>query len=118
MIALFPRKNPLLLLISLNSDISKLKIGIMANEGNEWSQDVKDNFHKIIDVLRGKGAQIIELDFSIHSIQSLFIILSQLLSVLLIFPGLMEFDMGYRIEDPKKIRRCLCRIEKQRFETK
>ena len=87
----------------LNSDISKLKIGIMANEGNEWSQDVKDNFHKIIDVLRGKGAQIIELDFSIHSysIPIYYIIATAECS-----SNLSRFDgirYGYRIEDPKKL---------------
>lgn len=87
----------------LNSDLSKLKIGIMANEGNEWSQDVKDNFHKIIDVLRSKGAQIIELDFSIHSysIPIYYIIATAECS-----SNLSRFDgirYGYRIEDPKKL---------------
>jgi aspartyl-tRNA(Asn)/glutamyl-tRNA(Gln) amidotransferase subunit A len=87
----------------LNSDVSKLKIGIMANEGNEWSQDVKDNFHKIIDVLRSKGAQIIELDFSIHSysIPIYYIIATAECS-----SNLSRFDgirYGYRIEDPKKL---------------
>ena len=87
----------------LNSDLSKLKIGIMANEGNEWSQDVKDNFHKIIDVLRSKGAQIIELDFCIHSysIPIYYIIATAECS-----SNLSRFDgirYGYRIEDPKKL---------------
>jgi aspartyl-tRNA(Asn)/glutamyl-tRNA(Gln) amidotransferase subunit A len=87
----------------LNSDLSKLKIGIMANEGNEWSQDVKDNFHKIIDVLRSKGAQFIELDFSIHSysIPIYYIIATAECS-----SNLSRFDgirYGYRIEDPKKL---------------
>ena len=87
----------------LSSDVSKLKIGIMANEGNEWSQDVKDNFHKIIDVLRSKGAQIIELDFSIHSysIPIYYIIATAECS-----SNLSRFDgirYGYRIEDPKKL---------------
>lgn len=85
------------------TDLSKLKIGIMANEGNEWDADVKDKFHKIIDVLRSKGAVIKELDFSIHSysIPIYYIIATAECS-----SNLSRFDgirYGYRVEDPKKL---------------
>lgn len=43
------------------------KIGIMANEGKEWERDVLDRFNQTLDYLRSQGAEIVELDFSLHS---------------------------------------------------
>ncbi len=85
------------------TDLSKLKIGIMANEGAQWDADVKEKFHKIIEVLRSKGAEIVELDFSIHSysIPIYYIIATAECS-----SNLSRFDgirYGYRTEDPKKL---------------
>ncbi|MBK8395673.1 MAG: Asp-tRNA(Asn)/Glu-tRNA(Gln) amidotransferase subunit GatA [Leptospiraceae bacterium] len=84
-------------------DLSKVKIGIMANEGAEWEVDVKNKFHGIIDSLRKKGAEIVELDFSIHSysIPIYYIIATAECS-----SNLSRFDgvrYGYRTEDPKKL---------------
>ena len=85
------------------TDLSKLKIGIMANEGAEWEEDVKNKFHRVIDILRSKGAEIVELDFSIHSysIPIYYIIATAECS-----SNLSRFDgvrYGYRTEDPKKL---------------
>lgn len=85
------------------TDLSKLKIGIMANEGAEWEEDVKNQFHRVIDSLRSKGATIVELDFSIHSysIPIYYIIATAECS-----SNLSRFDgvrYGYRTEDPKKL---------------
>ena len=85
------------------TDLSKLKIGIMANEGAEWQEDVKNKFHRVIDILRSKGAEIVELDFSIHSysIPIYYIIATAECS-----SNLSRFDgvrYGYRTEDPKKL---------------
>lgn len=44
-----------------------LKIGIMANEGKEWEMDVFKHFQRSLDILKKQGAEIIELDFSMHS---------------------------------------------------
>ncbi|HNK59311.1 MAG TPA: Asp-tRNA(Asn)/Glu-tRNA(Gln) amidotransferase subunit GatA, partial [Leptospiraceae bacterium] len=84
-------------------DLKNTKIGIMANEGAEWEKDVKDRFHQIIDILKSKGAKIIELDFSIHSyaIPIYYIIATAECS-----SNLSRFDgirYGYRVEDPKKL---------------
>lgn len=86
-----------------NTDLSKLKIGIMANEGAEWDGEVKDRFHRIIEILRSKGAKIIELDFSIHSysIPIYYIIATAECS-----SNLSRFDgirYGYRVDDAKKL---------------
>ena len=75
----------------------------MANEGAEWEEDVKNKFHRVIDILRSKGAEIVELDFSIHSysIPIYYIIATAECS-----SNLSRFDgvrYGYRTEDPKKL---------------
>ncbi|HMV76535.1 MAG TPA: Asp-tRNA(Asn)/Glu-tRNA(Gln) amidotransferase subunit GatA [Leptospiraceae bacterium] len=43
-----------------------LRIGIMADEGAEWDKDVQNNFHKLISEVKSQGAEIVELDFSVH----------------------------------------------------
>jgi aspartyl-tRNA(Asn)/glutamyl-tRNA(Gln) amidotransferase subunit A len=84
-------------------DFSKLKIGIMANEGAEWEEDVKNNFHKALDILKERGAKIIELDFSIHAYS---IPIYYILATAECSSNLSRFDgirYGYRSKDPKKL---------------
>ena len=48
-------------------DISKVKIGIMKDEGNQWSTDVKERFYEAVEIVKAAGAQVIELDFSLFN---------------------------------------------------
>jgi aspartyl-tRNA(Asn)/glutamyl-tRNA(Gln) amidotransferase subunit A len=84
-------------------DFSKLKIGIMANEGAEWDSEVREKFLQTIQLLKKKGAEIRELDFSIHaySIPIYYIIATAECS-----SNLSRFDgvrYGHRVESPKKL---------------
>lgn len=86
-----------------STDLSKLTIGIMANEGNEWQKEVKDSFHNTIDFLKSKGANVVELDFNIHSysIPIYYIIATAECS-----SNLSRFDgirYGFRDMDSKKL---------------
>jgi aspartyl-tRNA(Asn)/glutamyl-tRNA(Gln) amidotransferase subunit A len=86
-----------------SSDLSKTKIGIMANEGQEWDPDVKNRFEETVEYLKSKGAKILELDFSAHSysIPVYYIIATAECS-----SNLSRFDgirFGYRTENPKKL---------------
>jgi aspartyl-tRNA(Asn)/glutamyl-tRNA(Gln) amidotransferase subunit A len=47
--------------------IANLKIGIMKDDGSQWSADVKNRFDEAVEILKAAGAQIIELDFSLFN---------------------------------------------------
>ncbi|MEM7184063.1 MAG: Asp-tRNA(Asn)/Glu-tRNA(Gln) amidotransferase subunit GatA [Spirochaetota bacterium] len=48
-------------------DLSVQRIGIMKEASDSWEKDVKDRFSETLAVLKEKGAEIVELDFSVFS---------------------------------------------------
>lgn len=86
-----------------DTDLSKVTVGIMANEGAEWDKEILDRFNETVEYLKSKGAKIKELDFSVHahSIPVYYIIATAECS-----SNLSRFDgirFGYRVENPKKL---------------
>jgi aspartyl-tRNA(Asn)/glutamyl-tRNA(Gln) amidotransferase subunit A len=47
--------------------IKGLKIGIMKGESESWQPSVQKRFYEIIEILKSKGAIIVELDFSLFA---------------------------------------------------
>lgn len=47
--------------------IERLKIGIMKGETESWQPSVQNRFQEVIGILKSKGAEIIELDFSLFA---------------------------------------------------
>lgn len=86
-----------------NINFQNLKIGIMKGEGADWEQDVNQRFYQIIEELKSKGAQIIELDFSLfkYSIPVYYIIATAECS-----SNLSRFDgirYGLRVDNTGKL---------------
>ncbi|MCB1157754.1 MAG: Asp-tRNA(Asn)/Glu-tRNA(Gln) amidotransferase subunit GatA [Leptospiraceae bacterium] len=86
-------------------DLSRVKIGIMKDEGEDWEKGVKNNFHKALELLKEKGASIQEFDFSIfkYSIPIYYIIATaECSSNLSRFDGIRygkRVNTGGRLED-------------------
>jgi aspartyl-tRNA(Asn)/glutamyl-tRNA(Gln) amidotransferase subunit A len=75
----------------------------MKDEGSNWEPDIKKKFDKTIEFLKGKGAEIIELDFSLlaSSIPIYYIIATAECS-----SNLSRFDgikYGHRTEGKSKL---------------
>lgn len=84
-------------------DIQGLKIGIMKGEGENWEEDVLQRFEETVDELKKKGAEIVELDFSLFasSIPIYYIIATAECS-----SNLSRFDgikYGHRNKSAKKL---------------
>jgi aspartyl-tRNA(Asn)/glutamyl-tRNA(Gln) amidotransferase subunit A len=87
----------------VKKDLNSFKIGIMKDEGSNWEPDIKKKFDKTIEFLKGKGAEIIELDFSLlaSSIPIYYIIATAECS-----SNLSRFDgikYGHRTEGKSKL---------------
>jgi aspartyl-tRNA(Asn)/glutamyl-tRNA(Gln) amidotransferase subunit A len=57
-------------------DWKNCKVGIMKGEGSEWQKEVQENYNQLLDEMKSRGAQVVELDFSIfkYSIPVYYII--------------------------------------------
>jgi aspartyl-tRNA(Asn)/glutamyl-tRNA(Gln) amidotransferase subunit A len=84
-------------------DWKGLRIGIMKGEGSEWQKDVSERFTQIVGEAKSRGAEVIELDFSLfkYSIPVYYIIATAECS-----SNLSRFDgirYGLRVDNSKKL---------------
>jgi len=91
------------IVIPENFSWKNIKIGIMKEEGKEWQSDVYEKFNCIIAEVKKRGAQVIELDFSLfkYSIPIYYIIATAECS-----SNLSRFDgirYGLRVDRNKKL---------------
>ncbi|MCC5813699.1 MAG: Asp-tRNA(Asn)/Glu-tRNA(Gln) amidotransferase subunit GatA [Leptospira sp.] len=97
------KSNPPYVSDFVESGLTGMKIGIMKGEEDHWDSGVASKFNKVVELLKGKGAEIVELDFSLFqsSIPIYYIIATAECS-----SNLSRFDgikYGYRDTSAKKL---------------